>query len=96
MTHLSDFSFLRKCHHSVPDDGRQQKRSSFPTLYIKSERAVELAFLEVWFVLRMWQIDRFACLHPSRIRQGELKSILSVLILFMVPFQMAYGMFVCA
>ncbi|KAI8581753.1 hypothetical protein K450DRAFT_18276 [Umbelopsis ramanniana AG] len=38
----------------------------------------------------MWQIDRFACLHPSRIRQGELKSILSVLILFMVPFQMAY------
>ncbi|KAH8549177.1 hypothetical protein BGW37DRAFT_445032, partial [Umbelopsis sp. PMI_123] len=54
------------------------------------QRAVELAFLYVWFLLRMWQIDRFACLRPSRIRQGELKSILSILILFMVPFQMAY------
>ncbi|KAI7877152.1 hypothetical protein K492DRAFT_111938, partial [Lichtheimia hyalospora FSU 10163] len=40
------------------------------------ERAVSLSYLFVWYVYRVWSLDGFQCLHPSRFRHGELKSII--------------------
>jgi hypothetical protein len=56
-----------------------------------TERMVSFGYLYVWYTYRVWTIDRFHCLHPKRFRQGELKSIVTLLILFMIPFQLFYG-----
>jgi hypothetical protein len=52
---------------------------------------VSFTYLYVWYTYRVWTLDRFQCLHPKRFRQGELKSIVTLLILFMIPFQLFYG-----
>jgi hypothetical protein len=52
---------------------------------------VSLAYLSVWFLYRVWKLDRFRCLSPERFRQGELKSVVTGLIFIMIPFQLYYG-----
>lgn len=52
---------------------------------------VSFAYLYIWYTYRVWTQDRFSCLHPKRFKQGELKSIVTLLILFMIPFQLFYG-----
>ncbi|KAI8147440.1 hypothetical protein BJV82DRAFT_648177 [Fennellomyces sp. T-0311] len=59
------------------------------------QRAVSLSYLYFWFMYRIWTLDRFQCLHPNRFRQGELKSIVTLLILFMIPFQLLYDVTSC-
>ncbi|KAF1803903.1 hypothetical protein FB192DRAFT_1301841 [Mucor lusitanicus] len=54
------------------------------------QRMVSFAYLYIWYTYRVWTLDRFSCLHPKRFRQGELKSIVTMLILFMIPFQLFY------
>lgn len=52
---------------------------------------VSLTYLSAWFLYRVWKLDRFRCLSPQRFRQGELKSVVTALILIMIPFQLYYG-----
>ncbi|KAI8342292.1 hypothetical protein BC941DRAFT_389106 [Chlamydoabsidia padenii] len=59
------------------------------------QRMVSLAYLSVWFVYRVWKLDRFRCLSPHRFRQGELKSVVTALILIMIPFQLYYDVTSC-
>ncbi|KAI8081317.1 uncharacterized protein BX664DRAFT_285247 [Halteromyces radiatus] len=59
------------------------------------QRMVSLAYLSVWFLYRVWKLDRFRCLHPHRFRQGELKSVVTALILVMIPFQLYYDVTSC-
>ncbi|ORZ23226.1 hypothetical protein BCR42DRAFT_487232 [Absidia repens] len=59
------------------------------------QRMVSLAYLSVWFLYRVWKLDRFQCLAPSRFRQGELKSVVTALILVMIPFQLYYDVISC-
>lgn len=54
------------------------------------QRMVSFGYLYVWFLYRVWTLDRFSCLLPKRFKQGELKSIVTLLILFMIPFQLFY------
>ncbi|KAG1451923.1 hypothetical protein G6F56_007957 [Rhizopus delemar] len=54
------------------------------------QRMVSFAYLYIWYTYRVWTQDRFSCLHPKRFKQGELKSIVTLLILFMIPFQLFY------
>ncbi|CAO3704056.1 unnamed protein product [Rhizopus stolonifer] len=56
------------------------------------QRMVSFAYLYIWYTYRVWTLDRFQCLHPKRFQQGELKSIVTLLILFMIPFQLFYVM----
>jgi hypothetical protein len=56
------------------------------------ERMLSFGYLYVWYTYRVWTLDKFDCLHPKRFKQGELKSIVTLLILFMIPFQLFYGM----
>lgn len=37
------------------------------------------------------KVNRFQCLRPSKFRQGELKSIITLLVGIAVPFQLFYG-----
>ncbi|KAI9313638.1 hypothetical protein BX666DRAFT_1978599 [Dichotomocladium elegans] len=55
------------------------------------QRAVSLTYLYVWFIYRVYNLDKFQCLHWRKFRQGELKSIITFLLLFMIPFQLLYG-----
>ncbi|KAI8391546.1 uncharacterized protein BYT42DRAFT_557249 [Radiomyces spectabilis] len=59
------------------------------------QRMVSLSYLFVWYLYRVWTLDRFKCLSPSRFRQGELKSIVTLLVLFMLPFQLYYDVTSC-
>ncbi|KAI7882312.1 uncharacterized protein EV154DRAFT_606049 [Mucor mucedo] len=54
------------------------------------QRTVSFGYLYVWYTYRVWTLDRFSCLHPKRVKQGELKSVVTLLILFMIPFQLFY------
>ncbi|KAL0090357.1 hypothetical protein J3Q64DRAFT_1808770 [Phycomyces blakesleeanus] len=54
------------------------------------QRVVSISYLTLWYIYRVCQLDRFQCFSPSRIRKGELKSIVSLLILIMLPFQLTY------
>lgn len=87
MTHLSDFSFLRK-YIAV---WYKKHRILNNACIIHVERMVSFGYLYVWFLYRVWTLDRFSCLLPKRFKQGELKSIVTLLILFMIPFQLFYG-----
>ncbi|KAL0089629.1 hypothetical protein F4703DRAFT_1914941 [Phycomyces blakesleeanus] len=55
------------------------------------QRVVSISYLTLWYIYRVCQLDRFQCFSPSRIRKGELKSIVSLLILIMLPFQLTYA-----
>lgn len=81
MTHLSDFSFLRK--HQI------KKKACVITMY--SERAVGLSYVLLWFLYRIQTTSGFSCLYFSRFKRGELKAIVTALILIMLPFQLYYG-----
>ncbi|KAI8072880.1 hypothetical protein BC940DRAFT_330326 [Gongronella butleri] len=59
------------------------------------QRMVSLGYLLVWFVYRVWKLDQFKCLNPQRFRQGELKSVVTALILVMIPFQLYYDVMSC-
>ncbi|KAI8886492.1 hypothetical protein K501DRAFT_177733 [Backusella circina FSU 941] len=54
------------------------------------QRMVSFGYLYIWYTYRVWTLDRFKCLNPKRFKQGELKSIVTLLILFMIPFQLFY------
>ncbi|KAI9032710.1 hypothetical protein CLU79DRAFT_830550 [Phycomyces nitens] len=54
------------------------------------QRVVSISYLTLWYIYRLCRLDRFQCLSPSRLRKGELKSIVSLLILIMLPFQLTY------
>ncbi|KAI8069038.1 uncharacterized protein B0P05DRAFT_551300 [Gilbertella persicaria] len=54
------------------------------------QRMVSFGYLYLWYTYRVWTLDRFTCLHPNKFKQGELKSIVTMLILFMIPFQLFY------
>ncbi|KAI9486638.1 MAG: hypothetical protein EXX96DRAFT_549827 [Benjaminiella poitrasii] len=54
------------------------------------QRMVSFGYLYVWYTYRVWTLDKFSCLHPKRFQQGELKSIVTLLVLFMIPFQLFY------
>lgn len=86
MTHLSDYSFLRKPFIIIIQSLFFLRVAWF------TERAVSLTYLYLWFTYRIYNLDRFQCLHPKRFKQGELKSIATLLLLFMIPFQLLYGM----
>lgn len=92
MTHLSDFSFLRK----------QQSNSTAAKLILinhtliirlapQTERAIGLTYVFCWFLYRIQTTGGFECLYYSKFRRGELKSIVTALILVMIPFQLYYG-----
>lgn len=57
------------------------------------ERVISFGYLYAWYLYRVWTLDKFQCLRLSRFRQGELKSIVTLLIFFMLPFQLYYGKF---
>ncbi|KAI8146912.1 hypothetical protein BJV82DRAFT_596990 [Fennellomyces sp. T-0311] len=59
------------------------------------QRAVSLAYLYIWYLYRVYTLDGFNCLRPSRFRQGELKSVVTLLILVMVPSQLYYDITTC-
>ncbi|KAI9307952.1 hypothetical protein BJ944DRAFT_261080 [Cunninghamella echinulata] len=59
------------------------------------QRMVSLGYLSAWFGYRVWKLDRFRCLSPQRFRQGELKSVVTALILVMIPFQLYYDVTSC-
>ncbi|KAI8338154.1 hypothetical protein BC941DRAFT_424725 [Chlamydoabsidia padenii] len=59
------------------------------------QRMVSLGYLSVWFLYRVWKLDRFRCLSPQRFRQGELKSVVTALIFVMIPFQLYYDVTSC-
>ncbi|CAO3610054.1 unnamed protein product [Cunninghamella blakesleeana] len=59
------------------------------------QRMVSLTYLSAWFVYRVWKLDRFRCLSPEQFRQGELKSVVTALILIMIPFQLYYDVTSC-
>ncbi|KAI7857998.1 hypothetical protein BDC45DRAFT_499841 [Circinella umbellata] len=59
------------------------------------QRAVSLIYFYLWYFYRVYSLDGFQCLKPSRFRQGELKSIVSLLIFIMVPFQLYYDIVSC-
>lgn len=46
-------------------------------------------------ILRVYQVNRFQCLSLSRLRAGELKSIVTVLVMIAIPFQLYYGKRYC-
>ncbi|OZJ03872.1 hypothetical protein BZG36_03685, partial [Bifiguratus adelaidae] len=54
------------------------------------QRACELVYLFMFAIYRVWQVNRFKCLHPSRFRNGELKSIVTLMVLICIPCQLYY------
>ncbi|KAG2186414.1 hypothetical protein INT43_002852 [Umbelopsis isabellina] len=54
------------------------------------QRAVSLVFLYVWGGYRIIKLDRLQCMRPSRLKQGELKSIFTYLVLIGIPAQLYY------
>lgn len=55
------------------------------------ERAIGLSYLYLWYIYRVYQTNGYKCLSPANIRRGELKSIVTILLFFMIPFQLYYG-----
>jgi hypothetical protein len=55
------------------------------------ERAVGLCYIYIWFIYRVYQTDGYKCLSPTGIKRGELKSIVTLLLFIMIPFQLYYG-----
>ncbi|KAI8640389.1 hypothetical protein BD408DRAFT_390628 [Parasitella parasitica] len=53
-------------------------------------RGVGLIYVYIWFIHRIRLTQGFDCLYPSKFRRGELKSIVTLLVLFMIPFQLYY------
>ncbi|KAI9313504.1 hypothetical protein BX666DRAFT_1977149 [Dichotomocladium elegans] len=54
------------------------------------QRATSLVYLYVWYLYRVYTLDRFQCFRLSRFRTGELKSIVSICLLTMIPCQLYY------
>lgn len=55
------------------------------------ERAVGLSYVLLWFIHRIHTTGGFGCLYFSKLKRGELKSIVTILIFVMLPFQLYYG-----
>lgn len=55
------------------------------------ERAVGFSYVLFWFIHRIHATGGFDCLYFSKLKRGELKSIVTILILVMLPFQLYYG-----
>lgn len=55
------------------------------------ERAVGLSYVLFWFIHRIHTTGGFSCLYFSKLKRGELKSIVTILIFVMLPFQLYYG-----
>ncbi|RUS34357.1 hypothetical protein BC938DRAFT_481016 [Jimgerdemannia flammicorona] len=55
------------------------------------QRAVSLTYLYIFLIIRVYQVNHFQCLAPSRLRAGELKGIVTVLVMIAIPFQLYYG-----
>lgn len=59
------------------------------------QRAVGLGYVFFWLLFRIQTTDGFNCLYFSRFKRGELKSIVTALILIMLPFQLYYDIVSC-
>lgn len=55
------------------------------------ERAVGLSYVLFWFIHRIHTTGGIDCLYFSKLKRGELKSIVTILIFVMLPFQLYYG-----
>jgi len=51
------------------------------------ERAIVEVWVWLWFIQRVWTTDKFASLRWNKIRNFDLKSIITLLILLMLPAQ---------
>ncbi|RIA92819.1 hypothetical protein C1645_820117 [Glomus cerebriforme] len=61
-------------------------------LYVDSdfsfvERAIIDVWVCLWFIQRVWSTDRFDCLQWSKLRNFDIKSIITLLLLLMLPGQ---------
>ncbi|CAO3611504.1 unnamed protein product [Mucor fragilis] len=59
------------------------------------QRAVGFSYVLFWFIHRIHATGGFDCLYFSKLKRGELKSIVTILILVMLPFQLYYDMASC-
>ncbi|KAI8089790.1 uncharacterized protein BX664DRAFT_314961 [Halteromyces radiatus] len=59
------------------------------------QRATSLSYLFIWYSYRVWSLDGFQCIRISKFRQGELKGIVTLLLFFMIPFQLIYEITSC-
>ncbi|OAD02530.1 hypothetical protein MUCCIDRAFT_164461 [Mucor lusitanicus CBS 277.49] len=59
------------------------------------QRAVGLSYVLFWFIHRIHTTGGFSCLYFSKLKRGELKSIVTILIFVMLPFQLYYDMASC-
>ncbi|GAA5817512.1 hypothetical protein MFLAVUS_011060 [Mucor flavus] len=59
------------------------------------QRAVGLTYVLFWLLYRIQTTGGFSCLYYSRFKRGELKSIVTALILFMLPCQLYYDIASC-
>ncbi|KAI9484253.1 MAG: hypothetical protein EXX96DRAFT_607132 [Benjaminiella poitrasii] len=55
------------------------------------QRATGLSYVLIWLIYRVYTTEKFDCLDFSKFKKGELKSIVTALLLVMIPFQLYYG-----
>ncbi|KAG2205972.1 hypothetical protein INT47_005290 [Mucor saturninus] len=55
------------------------------------QRAIGLSYVLLWFLYRIQITGGYSCLYMHRFKRGELKTIVTALILVMLPFQLYYG-----
>jgi len=53
-------------------------------------RAVVEVYIFIFLMYHVWSIDKFHCLHPRKIFSGELKSVVTLMMLVMMPCQAFY------
>lgn len=56
------------------------------------ERSTMFVYLGAYLFYSLWKNDRFDSLRPSKILSGELKSVLTILLMLMTCVQMTAGM----
>ncbi|KAI9254826.1 hypothetical protein BY458DRAFT_589350 [Sporodiniella umbellata] len=57
------------------------------------QRVIGLSYIYLWYLFRIHQTSGYTAL--ARLRQGEMKAVVSLLILFMIPFQLYYDIVSC-
>uniref|UniRef100_A0A1D1YAH1 Transcription factor HIVEP3 n=1 Tax=Anthurium amnicola TaxID=1678845 RepID=A0A1D1YAH1_9ARAE len=61
-----------------------------PSDFSFAERAIIDVWIWLWFTQRVWSTDKFASLQWSKIRNFDLKSIITLLIFMMLPVQATF------
>ncbi|CEI86369.1 hypothetical protein RMCBS344292_00811 [Rhizopus microsporus] len=59
------------------------------------QRAVGLVYIYIWYIYRVYQTNGFKCLSFASFKRLELKTIVTGLIFFMIPFQLYYDIVSC-